>query len=66
MKNVLQRAHELVTAGLAAGRNRRSEEVEAKALEGNDWGAEAQPKRTEFATEKTAKAMTSSEFERVV
>jgi hypothetical protein len=65
-KNLLLRALEFLTAGLGRRHRRELEEVEVRALEGNDWGAEAQPKRTEFETEKAAKAMTSSEFEWVV
>jgi hypothetical protein len=54
-------------ATLRARFGRKAEEdVEVKALEGNDWGAEAQPKRTEFETQKAARAMTSAEFEVMV
>jgi hypothetical protein len=55
-----------MTARLRARRDWRKDEVEAKALAGNDWGAEAQPKITEFQTEQAAKAMTFAEFEKVV
>jgi hypothetical protein len=55
-----------MTAGLRARRCRHQDEVEAKALAGNDWGAEAQPKITEFETEAAAKAMTWAEFEKMV
>jgi hypothetical protein len=55
-----------MTAGLFARRSRNRDEVEAKALAGNDWGAEAQPKITEFETEAAAKAMTRAEFEKMV
>jgi hypothetical protein len=62
----LRRAVEALTARLARARSHGFEGVEARALEGNDWGAEAQPKRTEFETRKAARAMTCSEFDRVV
>jgi hypothetical protein len=55
-----------ITARFLARRSRRTDEVEEKALAGNDWGAEAQPKITEFETEQSAKAMTCAEFEKVV
>jgi hypothetical protein len=51
---------------LLARFGKKTGDIEAKALEGNDWGAEAQPKLTEFETAKAAKAMTSAEFEVMV
>jgi hypothetical protein len=62
----MRRALSTLKAGLRARRSRRADEVEARALEGNDWGAEAQPKLTEFETEQAAKAMTWAEFEKMV
>jgi hypothetical protein len=55
-----------MAAALRARRSRNQDEVEARALAGNDWGAEAQPKITEFETEAAAKAMTRAEFEKMV
>jgi SHS2 domain-containing protein len=55
-----------MTARLLPRRCRSRDEVEANALSGNDWGAEAQPKITEFETEAAAKAMTRAEFEKMV
>jgi hypothetical protein len=62
MRHVLS----MVTARLLSRLGRKTGDVEAKALEGNDWGAEAQPKLTEFETEKAARAMTRAEFEVMV
>jgi hypothetical protein len=65
----LRRALERLSGWLAAvamPRVRDCEDVELRELEGNDWGAEAQPKITEFETEESTKAMTSAEFERIV
>jgi hypothetical protein len=60
------RALSTMTARFRPGRSRSKDEVEAQALAGNDWGAEAQPKITEFQTERAAKAMTFAEFEKIV
>jgi hypothetical protein len=62
----IRRLLSTVTAALRARRSRHQDEVEARALAGNDWGAEAQPKITEFETEAAAKAMTRAEFEKMV
>lgn len=55
-----------MTGWLPRRRSGNADEVEVRALAGNDWGAEAQPKVTEFETEEAAKAMTSAEFEKMV
>ncbi len=45
---------------------RGDDDIEVRELEGSDWGAEAQPKVTEFETEEATRAMTSLEFEKMV
>jgi hypothetical protein len=63
----LRRALERLSGWLTAvAAPREYEDVELRELEGSDWGAEAQPKITEFETEESTKAMTSAEFERIV
>jgi hypothetical protein len=63
----LRRAFERLSGWLSATvASREYEDIEARELEGNDWGAEAQPKLTEFETEEATKAMTSAEFDRIV
>jgi hypothetical protein len=56
------RSHLVPSRPRRRDRDRAPETVEEQALAGDDWGAEAQPKR-EFETKKDAEAMTTAEFE---